>query len=90
MCAQKFSFALIQDERLKALFNEEELDVIKNYIPWTRILGDYKTCFDNREINLIDFIKGNRQKFVIKPNHGFGGKGILIGPRQNRKTGKGK
>ncbi len=79
LCAQKFSFALIQDDRFKTLFNEEERDVIQKHIPWTRILGEYETCFHNREINLADFIRVNRKKFVIKTNHGFGGKGVLIG-----------
>ena len=86
LCAQKFSFALIQDDRFQTLFNQEELDIIKKYIPWTRILGKYKTCFHNRQINLVDFIKVNRQKFVIKTNHGFGGKGILIGPEIKQKV----
>jgi hypothetical protein len=85
LCAQKFLFALIQDERFKTLINEEEWDIIKKHTPWTRILGDYETCFHNREINLADFIRVNRQKFVIKPNHGFGGKGILIGKEIKQK-----
>ena len=46
ICAQKSTFALIQDNRFKHLFNEEELDMINKYIPWTRILGSYKTYYD--------------------------------------------
>jgi len=76
---QKSAFALIQDNRFKNLFDEEELHVINKYIPWTRILKEGKTFYDNKEINLLQFIKTNRQKFVLKPNYGFGGKGVLIG-----------
>ena len=85
-CAQKYSFAIIQDVRFSKLFNEEELDAINKYIPWTRILGKYTTCYDNKEINLTEFIKSNRQKFVLKTNYGFGGKGVLIGPEIEQKV----
>ena len=85
LCAQKLSFALIQDEQFKALFNEEEFDVIDRYIPWTRLVGKYKTCYDNKQIDLVNFIKTNRQKFVLKPNFSYGGKGILIGSEIEQK-----
>ena len=79
ICAQKSTFALIQDNFFSHLFNEEELDIIKKYIPWTRILGSHNTNYDNKQIDLVSFIKSNRQKFVLKPNSGFGGKGVVIG-----------
>jgi len=79
ICAQKSTFALIQDDRFKPLFNEEELSVINKYIPWTRIFGSYKTYYDYKQIDLVPFIKRHRQKFVLKPNSGFGGKGVVIG-----------
>ncbi len=80
MCSQKLSFSLIQDDHFKVLFNEEELDIINKNIPWTRVLGKYKTCYHDKQVNLVDFIKLNRQNFVLKPNYGYGGKGILLGP----------
>jgi hypothetical protein len=76
---QKSAFALIQDNRFKNLFDEEELHIINKYIPWTRILKEGKTFYDNKEIDLLQFIKTNKQKFVLKPNYGFGGKGVVIG-----------
>lgn len=79
ICSQKSTFALIHDDYFRTLFNEEELTVINKYIPWTRILRSYKTCYDNNQIDLVPFIKTHRQNFVLKPNRGYGGKGILIG-----------
>ena len=58
--AQKSSFALIQDNRFETLFNEEELSAINKYIPWTRILEFYETNYENRQINLVSFIKNDR------------------------------
>jgi hypothetical protein len=85
ICAQKLTFALIQDDLFSHLFNEEELDTIKKYIPWTKVLGEYKTNFDNKQVDLINFVKKNRKQFVLKPNGGHGGKGILIGCEINQK-----
>jgi len=76
---QKQALALLSDNSLRYLFNDEELYVINKYIPWTRILQQGKTFYEDKEINLIPFIKMNRQKFVLKPNMGFGGKGVAIG-----------
>lgn len=90
LCAQKLSFAVIQDERFKAFFNEEELDTIERYIPWTRILGKYKTLYYNKQIDIVNFVKLNRQKFVLKPNKGYGGKGIIIGSEIEQKDWESK
>jgi len=76
---QKQAFALLSDRSFRSLFNEEEQHVIDKYIPWTRIFKECKTFYDNKEINLVPFIKTNRQNFVLKPNMGFGGKGVVIG-----------
>ncbi len=77
--AQKQVFALLSDNTFRSLFDEEEQHIIDKYIPWTRILKAGKTFYDNKEINLVPFIKTNRQNFVLKPNMGFGGKGVVIG-----------
>ncbi|HSR17728.1 MAG TPA: hypothetical protein VLM39_06495 [Ignavibacteriaceae bacterium] len=76
---QKQAFALLSDRSFRSLFDEEEQHVIDKYIPWTRIFKECKTFYDNKEINLVPFIKTNRQNFVLKPNMGFGGKGVVIG-----------
>ena len=90
LCSQKSSFALIQDEQFRSLFNEEESHVIDRYIPWTRLIGNYKTCYDNKQIDLVNFIKINREKFVLKPNNSYGGKGILIGSEIKQKNWENK
>ena len=84
ICVQKSAFAVLQDVHFKTLFDEEELHVINKYIPWTRILNSDKTFFEGKEINLVPFIKMNRQKFVLKPNMGFGGKGVIIGSENSQ------
>lgn len=85
VAAQKITFALVQDDRFKTLFNDDELDAISKYIPWTRVFGEYKTSFYNKEIDLANFVKTNKKEFVLKPNRGYGGKGIIIGPDTEQK-----
>ncbi|HVO74883.1 MAG TPA: hypothetical protein VMT35_12725 [Ignavibacteriaceae bacterium] len=76
---QKKAFALLSGNNFRSLFDEEELHVINKYVPWTRVIKKSKTFYDKKEMDLIPFIKVNRQKFVLKPNMGFGGKGVIIG-----------
>jgi hypothetical protein len=48
-------------------------------VPWTRNVMESKTNFEGQEIDLLDFTVKNREKFVMKPNDDYGGKGIYLG-----------
>jgi hypothetical protein len=82
--ALKSVISILQDKRFCSLFNEKELNVIRNHTPWTRLLNSGKTDFDNKEIELVSFIKSHRELFVLKPNNGFGGQGVFIGRETNQ------
>ncbi len=79
----KSVLAIMHDGRFSYLFTEEELDVIKKYIPFTRLVRDMKTDKDGEEIYLPDYIKNNRKTLVLKPNSGYGGHGVIVGPASN-------
>jgi uncharacterized circularly permuted ATP-grasp superfamily protein len=38
-----------------------------------------KTAFAGKTIDLIPYILANRERFVLKPNDDYGGKGIVLG-----------
>jgi uncharacterized circularly permuted ATP-grasp superfamily protein len=38
-----------------------------------------KTVFKGKEIDLVPFVRNNKDMFVLKPNDGYGGFGILVG-----------
>lgn len=76
---KKMSFAILTDEKYGDIFTAEQLDVIKKHIPWTRKFEEAKTNFEGNEIDLVEFIRLNRERFLIKPNDDYGGQGIVLG-----------
>lgn len=76
---KKAGFAVLSDERWQHLFTTEQLETIKRHIPWTRRLREGKTTFDGREIDLLEFLRRERERFLLKPNDDYGGKGITLG-----------
>jgi hypothetical protein len=77
---KKASFAFVSDERNAYLFNAEELDAVRQHIPWTRMVEERKTIGpDGATLDLVPWISTNKEQLVLKPNDEYGGKGVLIG-----------
>jgi hypothetical protein len=76
---KKISLGLLDDDANAHLFSQHEVDVIKRHIPWTRKVAEGNTTFEGRQIDLLPFIAGNRERLVLKPNDEYGGKGVTIG-----------
>ena len=76
---KKALFAVLTDERRAHLFTQEEREAIRQHVPWTRIVRDEKTDYCGEEIDLVEYIRANRNKLVLKPNDDYGGHGITIG-----------
>jgi len=76
---KKASFAVLTDERNAALFAEDEKAAIAAHIPWTRRVEERRTMFQGEKIDLVPFVQQHRERFVLKPNDDYGGKGIVLG-----------
>jgi len=76
---KKALFAVLTDQRRAVLFSNEEREAIRKHVPWTRMVRAEKTDYFGEEIDLLEFIKNNRNKLVLKPNDDYGGHGITIG-----------
>ena len=76
---KKALFAVLTDERRASLFNGNEREAIRAHIPWTRVVKAEKTDYFGEQIDLLEFIRSNRDKLVLKPNDDYGGHGIFIG-----------
>ncbi len=72
-------FALFQDPRFTHLIEGEEADVIRDTIPWTRILRPGPVTYGHWTLDLLPFIADNREKLVLKPASDFGGHGVSLG-----------
>lgn len=76
---KKMIFGLLTDGKLQALFTDEEREAIRRHIPWTRKVQDGMTDYQGKPIDLLAYLRENRQRLVLKPNDDYGGHGIFIG-----------
>jgi hypothetical protein len=76
---KKALFAVLTDPRHASLFSAIELEAIRSHVPWTRVIRDEHTDYFGREVNLLDFIRADGERLVLKPNDDYGGHGITIG-----------
>ncbi len=76
---KKAIFAVLTDDELQPLFSAEERAAIAAHVPWTRRLREGKTTRLGRQIDLLGFMRRNRDRLVMKPNDEYGGKGVFIG-----------
>jgi hypothetical protein len=76
---KKASLAVLSDERNRSLFPPEQQAAIDAHVPWTRVVEERYTEIDGAKIELIPYIHRHRERFVLKPNDDYGGKGIVLG-----------
>lgn len=76
---KKMFFGVLTNERYAHLFTDEEREVIAAHVPWTRRAEETRTIHLDKDIDLIPFIRENRDRLVLKPNDDYGGHGIYIG-----------
>ncbi len=76
---KKASFAVVTDERNASLFTADQHAAIRAHIPWTRVVEHRNTTLDGAEIDLVPFVSANKDRFVLKPNDDYGGRGIVLG-----------
>jgi uncharacterized circularly permuted ATP-grasp superfamily protein len=85
LMAKKASFALLSDEQNNYLFDAAQIAAINAHIPWTRRVAERKTVYGGREIDLLSFVSEHKDRFVLKPNDEYGGKGVVLGWEASQK-----
>lgn len=76
---KKNVFAVLSDSAYEYLFTPEEIEVFHRHIPWTRRVAESQTTFAGSSHDLVDLIRRERERFVLKPNDDYGGHGVFIG-----------
>jgi hypothetical protein len=76
---KKAAFAALTDPRFSALFSREQRAAIARHVPWTRKLEPGATEWRGRRVELLELLRHERERFVLKPNDGYGGEGVLLG-----------
>ena len=75
----KLNIALLSENEDSHLFNTREKEIIKKHVPWTRKIRDIETLYNGKKVNLLNFIRTNRENLVIKPAGGYGGIDVHVG-----------
>ncbi len=77
----KSAFEVLSDTRFHRHFTARQRKRFEKYIPWTRTIREGRTTgIIGSEIDLVPFVRKNRLGLVLKPNRGFGGESVVIGP----------
>jgi hypothetical protein len=76
---KKASLAVLSDDANAGLFDKAELRAIADCIPWTRVVAERRTGYRDGDVDLVPFIVRERERFVLKPNDDYGGRGITLG-----------
>ncbi|HEY4059962.1 MAG TPA: hypothetical protein VGM39_25275, partial [Kofleriaceae bacterium] len=79
-CAHyKATFEVLSDPEHEGMFDVETRRILQTHVPWTRVLHPRKTTFHGAEVDLVELITKERERFVIKPSGAFGGAGVVLG-----------
>lgn len=76
---KKASLAVLGNDKFAHLFTPDQLDMIHKHLPWTRLITDRQTRYQGETVELLEFIRRERNRFILKPNDDYGGTGIVIG-----------
>jgi uncharacterized circularly permuted ATP-grasp superfamily protein len=77
---KKAFFAVLTDPANDSLFSAEERALVADHVPWTRLVRDVRTTGRHRQaVDLLAYIRANRDDLVIKPNDEYGGTGVVLG-----------
>ena len=86
LLGNKITMALLSDIETvtdKSVFTRQELKIINDIIPWTRIIKDGKVKKGSQSVDLITLLLDRKKDFVIKSGDGCGGTGVYIGRESN-------
>lgn len=88
LLSTKLNLALLSENKDSDLFSPEEKEIIEKYIPWTRKVAPGEITYKGEKIQLKEFLLSNREKLVLKPLVGAGGKDIYIGCHKSKEEWK--
>lgn len=80
---KKAAFELLTDEARAGWFTPEEREVIASCVPWTRRVSERKTTHEGRRVELVEHLRRERARFVLKPNDDYGGRGLYFGAKSS-------
>ena len=53
--------------------------MIQRHVPWTALVEERHVTVDGRAVDLVPYLRSERDQLVIKPNDEYGGTGVTLG-----------
>ncbi|MBI4398898.1 MAG: hypothetical protein HY586_07205 [Candidatus Omnitrophica bacterium] len=76
----KSAFELFSSATWTQYFSAKERAIFSKHILWTRLVRESRTDIKNgKVVDLIPYVRKQKDAFVLKPNRLFGGEGVEIG-----------
>jgi hypothetical protein len=79
MMGDKRNLAILLELAYEGKFSPEENELILKNVPWTVFIENKKILFKNKEYDLLELLKNNKEQFVIKVARGYQGKDVFVG-----------
>lgn len=79
LAEDKAFFGLLLDPDFAGLMSEEDARFVSRVVPWTAKVEERHTRKEGRAIDLVPWILENRERLVLKPSHGYGGRSVFVG-----------
>ena len=77
----KSTFEVLTTPELASAFTLDQQRIFRDHVLWTRRIRElHTTAPDGSEIDLLPWLRRNKDQLVLKPNRSFGGYGIVVGP----------
>jgi hypothetical protein len=79
MLVDKRNLALLSEYEDSEYFEADERALIRDHIPWSRIVADVQTTYRGETVSLPRFLNANRAALILKPALQSGGKDVYVG-----------
>ncbi len=79
LLGDKRSLALLSKLEGSELFTPEERELIRTYVPWTRLVSRRQTIYEGQRISFPELLASCREDLVLKAGQSYGGKDVLFG-----------
>jgi hypothetical protein len=80
LMGDKRNVARVSEQAGSDEFTEEERELIRRHIPWTRRVLPGATTFQGRPFRLPDDLPAHRARMVLKKGSSVGGRHVQVGP----------
>lgn len=79
LLAGKNNLALLSENQESECFSPEERDLLRNHLPWTRLVDRREVRYDGEDWDLPTLLYERRGDLVLKACHSLGGKDVAVG-----------